>query len=150
MTVEVSISTDLECDAGLLEKAIARAVEIGVGQPNRPIPFGLQPVLRVNVLITGDERIHELNRAYRGIDKPTDVLSFSQIEGGVFIAAPSGELALGDVVISLDTARRQAKGSLASELRDLAIHGALHLLGYDHETDADEARMNELASQAQD
>ena len=61
---------------------------------------------------------------------------------------PSGTLLLGDVVISVDTAKRQAKGALVDELRHLAAHGALHLLGYDHETDADEARMNTLALRA--
>jgi probable rRNA maturation factor len=150
--VEVEDEVGLEVDLGLVRKAIAAAVTLGLADHERPIPFGLQPVLEVNLVLTGDARIHELNRDYRGMDKPTDVLSFSQIEGvGGFVAAPSGRLALGDVVISVDTAARQAAEqghSLQAELNHLAVHGALHLLGYDHEVDGDEAHMNEVARQA--
>jgi len=128
---------------------VTRAIQIGTAQPDRPIAFGLQPVLEVNLVVGTDDRVQQLNRDYRGLDKATDVLSFSQIEGGAeFVAAPTGVLALGDIVIAVETARRQAKGSLAGELRHLAVHGALHLLGYDHNTDTEEQRMNQLASQA--
>jgi len=109
-----------------LEDVIKQAVQVGISQPDRPISFGLQPNLEVNLTLTTDERIHQLNREYRGQDKPTDVLSFSQIEGDAsFVAAPRGSLSLGDVVISVETARRQAKGTIEDELRLLAVHGAL-------------------------
>jgi len=150
--VEVSLAVEPGVDNAeqpeLLEESVRQAVSIGVSQPDRPMPFGVQPVLEVNLILTDDARIHELNRDFRGIDAPTDVLSFSQIEGGELVRAPSGRLALGDVVISLDTARRQAMEqghSPDAELCHLAVHGALHLLGYDHQTDEDEARMNGLA-----
>ncbi|VAX16825.1 Metal-dependent hydrolase YbeY, involved in rRNA and/or ribosome maturation and assembly [hydrothermal vent metagenome] len=94
----------------------------------------------ISVVLTDDHEIRELNRQYRGIDKPTDVLSFSQIEGSYSDIAPS---MLGDVVISLDAARRQAaERSLAveDEIRYLLIHGILHLVGYDHEKTTAEAR----------
>ena len=107
----------------------------------------MQPILEINVILTGDDRIQELNRDYRGIDAPTDVLSFSQIEGDPVVPAPSGALTLGDIVISMETARRQSH-SLQAELRHLAVHGALHLLGYDHQTDEEEVRMNALAAEA--
>ena len=87
----------------------------------------------LSILLCGDEEIHGLNRAYRKKDRPTDVLSFSQQEG------PDGHLhpeLLGDVVISLETASREAgKGyvDLMDEVLDLLIHGVLHLLGQDHE-----------------
>jgi probable rRNA maturation factor len=93
----------------------------------------------LSVLLVSDREIHRLNRAWRGKDRPTDVLSFSQQEGDG--AAPSG--LLGDVVISVDTARRQAaeRGeSLRRETERLLIHGVLHLLGYDHERSPAEAR----------
>ena len=83
--------------------------------------------------LVGDARIRELNRDHRGYDKPTDVLSFSAGEPDY----------LGDIVISVDTARRQAtrRGSnLERELKVLSLHGFLHLLGYDHETDDGEMR----------
>jgi len=85
----------------------------------------------LSLLITDDAEIAELNSTYRNKQKPTDVLSFSQQEG-----EGAAEGILGDVVISLDTAERQAveyEVSVAEELQRLLIHGVLHLCGYDHE-----------------
>jgi probable rRNA maturation factor len=84
----------------------------------------------VSVLLTEDEAIRTLNRTYRGKDKATDVLSFPAAETAVGIA--------GDLVISLETALRQAEErghSLETEIRVLLLHGLLHLAGYDHEVD---------------
>jgi probable rRNA maturation factor len=96
--------------------------------------------VEIHVLVTGDDRIRELNRSYRQVDAPTDVLSFP---GGDDL--PSGGRWLGEIVMSLDTARRQAAelghGDV-EELEELMLHGTLHLLGYDHEQDGGE--MNEL------
>jgi probable rRNA maturation factor len=93
--------------------------------------------------LTTDAVIHELNRGYRKKDKPTDVLAFAQREGP---PGATDDGTLGDVVISVETARRQAKKKgphgLFSEIRFLASHGLCHLLGYDHDTDAEEATMN--------
>ena len=83
----------------------------------------------VSVTITNDRRLHELNRRYRGKNKPTDVLSFPYDE-------PEGPI--GDVVISVDRAAAQAleKGhGLQRELEILVLHGSLHVCGFDHETD---------------
>ena len=82
----------------------------------------------MTVAIVSDSRVRALNRQYRKKDQPTDVLSFPADERGY----------LGDVVIAAGVARRQARDaghSIATELRVLALHGLLHLLGYDHETD---------------
>lgn len=82
---------------------------------------------QVSLTFVDDKIIRGLNRKYRKIDRATDVLSFEMGEEGM----------LGDVVISLDTARRNAKRfkvSLDDEIKRLVAHGALHLLGYDHET----------------
>jgi probable rRNA maturation factor len=91
-------------------------------------------------MLTDDAALHELNRTYRGVDAPTDVLSFAQSEGGEF-ALPEGEAPhLGDVIISLDTARRQAAEyglALQDEVSHLLVHGVLHLLGYGHEQPED-------------
>lgn len=81
------------------------------------------------LLLTGDREIRALNARYRKKNKPTDVLSFP---------GEGGQLGLGDVVISVETAARNAKAlgrSLARELDVLALHGLLHALGHDHETD---------------
>lgn len=103
----------------------------------------------VSLMIAGDELLHQLNLEYRGIDGPTDVLSFSAREDAEdaatqFVAAPDAADFLGDIVISLPYAARQAGAaghSTARELHLLAIHGTLHLLGYDHATAEEEAVM---------
>lgn len=83
-------------------------------------------------MFVDDEAMRELNRRFRGLDRTTDVLSFSMQEGPDSGINPG---LLGDVVVSLDTARRQAERrgiSLEKEVDVLLIHGVLHLLGYDH------------------
>jgi len=97
----------------------------------------------ISILFIGDQGIRELNDQFRGIDRPTDVLSFPQIlEDELDIP---GALVLGDVAISLETARSQSEEhglSLEEELTLLLIHGILHLLGYDHEiSDQEEEKM---------
>lgn len=102
----------------------------------------------LSLMIVDDRRIRVLNREFRGKDRATDVLAFPQFDGRA--TAPAGAAArqapplpLGDVVISLDTARRQAAASgikPPERLRALLIHGFLHLLGYDHERSAAAAR----------
>ena len=103
-------------------------------------PARLQRVLRaaardlgvtgeLAVVLAGDRTLRALNARYRGKDKPTDVLSFP---------GPGGAEGLGDVVISVDTAARNARAlgrTLPQEVDVLALHGFLHVLGYDHETD---------------
>ncbi len=92
-----------------------------------------QPASEVHVLITDDDQIRALNRQYRGVDDATDVLSFADGD-----ELPSRLILLGEVVVSLDTARRQAAEAGHGELRELAeltLHGVLHLLGHDHADD---------------
>jgi probable rRNA maturation factor len=99
------------------------------------------PKAEVSIVVTDDKEIRILNRDYRGIDRPTDVLSFSMREGeGARFAGD----ALGDLVISLPTAARQAreaKRPLLDETTMLLAHGLLHLLGWDHATPADDRKM---------
>jgi rRNA maturation RNase YbeY len=101
----------------------------------------------LSIVIADDVFVHALNREFRGKDRPTDVLSFSQLEESqpaqAYPLVPAAGTALGDVVISLDTARRQARSlgvAPAARLRTLLVHGLLHLLGYDHERSPAEAR----------
>ena len=95
----------------------------------------------LSILITGDEQIHELNRDYRGKDKPTNVLSFPMDSGVDGIETDM----LGDIVISVDTAEREASEmgiTYHERIYELLVHGLLHLLGYDHEiSDKEEKRM---------
>jgi probable rRNA maturation factor len=95
----------------------------------------------LSVLIVDDARMQRLNARYRGIDRPTDVLAFAMREAPFAHLHPQ---VLGDVVISAETALRQARArqhSLAEELTHLLIHGTLHLLGYDHEVSPADARL---------
>jgi probable rRNA maturation factor len=113
-------------ESKLLSKIAHRALEV----------LGLSKV-ELSIALVSDTQIKRLNKLYRNKDKPTDVLSF-----------PIGErvedwLILGDIVISVDTAKRQAKElghSLEEELKRLLVHGLVHLLGYDHELGGEEEK----------
>ncbi|MDQ0286487.1 putative rRNA maturation factor [Desulfofundulus luciae] len=99
----------------------------------------------VSLVFVDDEYIHRLNREYRGVDRPTDVLSFALQEGEPMPDAGE-ETLLGDVVISLETARRQSEEyghSFEREVAFLVAHGVLHLLGYDHQTEEGGRAMRE-------
>ena len=94
----------------------------------------------LSVLLTDDRTIHALNLEHRGKDRPTDVLAFALGDD-----ARPGEQCLGDIVISLETASRQARGRrrpLLDEVRFLLAHGLLHLVGYDHDTKTHKRRMD--------
>lgn len=102
---------------------------------------------KYSVCLTTDEEVRALNAQFRGMDKPTDVLSFPAEDGEEDFPSPEPGAApgayLGDIVISLDTAARQAAAlghDLDQEVRILIVHGLLHLAGYDHETDHGEMR----------
>ena len=112
---------------------LARAILSNVGET----------AAELGILFVGDQRIRGLNRRYRGKDRTTDVLAFAMREAAVLHAARRTPDMLGDVVISVPTARRQAKEagrSLDEELAWLLVHGILHLCGYDHERSEKEAR----------
>ena len=96
-----------------------------------------------NVIIVDNNYIHELNKTYRNIDRETDVITFA-LEDEDTIINPSEERVLGDIYISIDKAKEQAKDyshSLLRELSFLAVHGFYHLLGYDHQTKEEESIM---------
>lgn len=115
----------------------------------------------VSVTFTDDGTVHEYNREYRNIDRPTDVLSFPacQFDSGKVevkgenIDPETGALFLGDIMISLERANAQAEEYGHSRLRETAFlmaHSLLHLLGYDHMTEPDSRRMEALCGQALD
>jgi probable rRNA maturation factor len=110
----------------LLGKIAHRALEV----------LGLNK-MELSIVLVSDPQIRRLNKLYRNKDKPTDVLSFPIGE------KVNGWLILGDIVISVDTARRQAQElghSLEEELKRLLVHGLVHLLGYDHELGGEEEK----------
>lgn len=98
----------------------------------------------VSVVITDNEKIHELNKEYRGVDRPTDVLSFPVISDDDSIGDVdfvTGRTVIGDIVISAEKACEQAKEyghSVDREIAFLSVHSTLHLLGYDHERSEEE------------
>ena len=95
----------------------------------------------VSFVLTDDKRVHQLNKIYRGKDRPTDVLAFAMHEGE--FGALAGHV-LGDVIVSVPTARKQARSRRIPVLEEVTVllaHGLLHLLGWDHETAAKDRRM---------
>jgi probable rRNA maturation factor len=121
-------------DLGRLRRRIARMVKAAW------LSEGGHRELEVALRLTDDATIHALNRDYRKKDRPTDVLAFALREGKGGALHPH---LLGDLVISVDTARRQARRrGLSGEILFLAAHGLCHLLGYDHQSDREEAEMN--------
>lgn len=106
--------------------------------------YGLDEDAELSVVLCDNTYIHELNKTYRNIDRPTDVLSFALNEGEEEgYDGPDTKL-LGDIVISLDKTLEQADEyghSFERELAYLTVHGMLHILGYDHMTDEDKTEM---------
>ena len=137
MPLDLAIDDGVKLPATLrtrLRREVARMVKAAALHEGRAD-------LEVALRLCDDAAIHELNRDYRGKNKPTDVLAFAQRE-----AATADSALLGDIVISVETAKRQAKKGLYAELLHLASHGLCHLLGYDHRDDKEEREMNARAA----
>lgn len=145
---DAKIVIQVECDSAddVDARDLLRALEATLQAEGRPEG-------ELTLVITGDTAVADLNRAYLGVDGPTDVLSFPAQEpadglaaspAASFISAPEMANYLGDIIIALPYTRRQAAElgrSLRDELRLLAVHGALHLLGYDHAERAEATEM---------
>lgn len=138
--MEIDFSTlpeNLDVEANISEtvnEAVQKVAEI----------YGLDNA-QVSITLTDNPHIHEINRDYRKVDRPTDVISFAlnegeepEIEGGAPINV------LGDIIISVERAKEQAKDyghSVRREIAFLTVHGMLHLLGYDHIKEEDRKEM---------
>ena len=137
MNIIISIEPDELAVEEILETEIIRAAKV-VGEL-----YGAENS-ELSITLTDDEHIHELNKNYRGVDRPTDVLSFAFRESEEpEILNPQIEI-LGDIIISLERAKIQSENFGHSYLREvifLTVHGLLHLLGYDHIDDADRIEM---------
>lgn len=111
--------------------------------------LGIKDDVEVSCVLVDDERIHEINREYRHIDRSTDVISFAMEDNDQFYVEGMPRT-LGDIFISVDHAKKQAEEyghSLRREMCFLFTHGILHLLGYDHMTDEQEKEMFGLQDQ---
>lgn len=137
--IDIAVDSDawaaLDDVESLLERALAAAAaETGVA---------LAEGSEVSLLLCDDARMRTLNRQWRGIDKPTNVLSFPAVEPSALARTPL----LGDIAIAYDTAAREAAAEdkrLADHVSHLAAHGFLHLLGHDHVDPAEAGRMEAL------
>jgi len=137
--IEILPAFSPHVDQTALRDAVAAALQ------EKP-PSG---TVELSLVITNDHEIRRLNRTYRAIDAPTDVLSFGMGESP--FPSPGEDLYLGDIILSYPRAAEQAREyghSTQAELNLLAIHGVLHLLGYDHETAQDQREMWRLQEHA--
>lgn len=128
-----------------IERAISAATEVG--------RFDLPPYAELSVVLTDDAHIRALNRTWRGKDKPTNVLSFpagEQHEAEISDDYADPPLLLGDIVVARETLVREAEEeekSVADHFTHLLVHGFVHLMGYDHEDDAEAEEMEALEAE---
>jgi probable rRNA maturation factor len=134
--MEINVLTEEGIEVEIPAEWIQAVMEKALTAENVP------PNVEISLVLTGQERIQELNREYRGKDSPTDVLSFSmseqkeEEEPTAFIGPPDGLVHLGEIIISYPQAVKQAgehNHSTKKEMAILIVHGVLHILGYDHE-----------------
>ena len=152
-SVEHEVKAEFSFDLTKLGKKVAEAV---LREEEFPFPApDASSAAQISLLLTDDEGIRGYNASYRGLDAPTDVLSFPSMnftdgEGSVTpfdIDPNTGYVYLGDIVISVPKARAQAESyghSLKREIAFLAAHSCLHLIGYDHEDDGGAKKMEAL------
>jgi probable rRNA maturation factor len=136
LTLEVIVESPLWDHIPDAEIVIRRAIAGAATSAGRD-------AAEIAILLTDDSAIREMNRQWRGQDKPTNVLSFPASTGG-------HATHLGDIAIAYETLNREAVAEekpASNHLAHLVIHGYLHLLGYDHTTDADATRMEKLETQ---
>lgn len=149
MTPDIDIMVDSDAWSAVedLPSVVRRSIEAAVETGGFDWPKGAE----LSVLFCDDAAIRVLNRTWRGIDKPTNVLSFPAGEpaqdGAGLPHQPSGPRLLGDIAVAFETTRREAEHDgkpLADHLSHLLVHGFLHLLDHDHENEADASLMETL------
>ncbi len=133
-TVEIQIDAAFAADAEQLRQAALATLR----------QQSVTGAAELTIVVTGDEAVRRLNRDYRGVDAPTDVLSFGNEDDASFVLAPGSPRYLGDVVVSFPRAEAQAAQAghaVGDELRLLVVHAVLHLLGHDHAEPDEQAVM---------
>jgi probable rRNA maturation factor len=145
--LEIAIEADEEWDSSRSwDLLVRRAAEAAIAESAFPQLATTQRPVEISVLLTGDDQVRELNAEYRGKRKPTNVLSFPMAEVDDLLKAnvAGPELLLGDIIVAHGVCEAEAadKGvSVEQHATHLIVHGTLHLLGYDHQDDADAADM---------
>ena len=136
--IKIDLTNETSLDIKGILKDYRNIAKVTQGKVNKKGTF------EVSVTIVDKETIHDINKKYRNIDRPTDVISFAfldEVEGEININYGDHMFLLGEILISLDQAKLQAeeyKHSLHREICFLFIHGLLHLLGYDHQNEEQE------------
>jgi probable rRNA maturation factor len=147
MTLEIALEADEEWDSSISwEPLVRKAVEAAIAQSAFPDLASSGRPVELSVRLTGDDQVRTLNAHWRGKDKATNVLSFPMAEAYELNdeSFAEKELLLGDIVVANGVCQREAadKGvSVADHAAHLIVHGTLHLLGYDHQSNADAADM---------
>ena len=154
--LEVAIDTDGEWDSSSgWDSLVRRAAEAAIAESAFPQLASSPRAIELSVRLTGDDEVRGLNAQWRGKDKPTNVLSFPQMEAEqIAMAEAEGpELMLGDLVLAREVCEREAAEKaipLKEHAAHLVVHGTLHLLGYDHHDDdsADDMESREVRALA--
>jgi len=146
MMLDIAIEADPEWDSSSRWETLVRsAAEAAVAESAFPQLTGSERPVELSIRLTSDNEVKALNARWRGKDKPTNVLSFPQLEPEELDSiAPGPELMLGDIVLARGVCEREAqeKGvSLEEHATHLLVHGTLHLLGYDHQDDGSAEEM---------
>jgi probable rRNA maturation factor len=147
MSLEIALDVDEEWDSSRSwEPLVRKAVEADIAQSDFPQLASARRLVEVSIRLTGDAEVRSLNAKWRGKDHTTNVLSFPLAEIDQFTTenVVGAELLLGDIVLARGVCEREAseKGlSLEQHASHLIVHGTLHLLGYDHQSDTDGADM---------
>ncbi|MBN1219752.1 MAG: rRNA maturation RNase YbeY [Anaerolineae bacterium] len=139
--MEIVVHIDEPFAANLTPKPLKQAVTTTLHFGSKP---GSNDLKTISVVITDNETVQQLNRQYRGVDAPTDVLSFAPVPDPDFPLDEEAATHLGDVIIAYPIAETQAQAAGHATLEEvmlLTVHGALHLLGFDHHTPRDKREM---------
>lgn len=137
--VDVGQESELWGSLDVFEALAQKAIGMAASQSGVALMDGAD----VSVMLSDDARVREVNRAWRKMDKPTNVLSFPAAEADRISSSPF----LGDIILAFETVEREAVDEgrpFADHVAHLMVHGFLHLIGYDHETDEDAERMEAL------
>ena len=156
MMLDIAIDADPEWDSSSgWDSLVRRAAEAAIAESAFPQLASSPRAIELSVRLTGDDEVQALNAEWRGKDKPTNVLSFPQMETNeIGTAGTDGpDLMLGDVVLAREVCEREAAEKaipLEEHAAHLVVHGTLHLLGYDHHDDdsADDMESREVRALA--
>ena len=139
---QIPIRIDVQIDAaaaGIITESQLQRAALAVLEAE-----GESGPAELSLVVTTDENIRTLNRTYRNVDAPTDVLAFGESQTDCFVPAPGAPRYLGDVVVSFERAGEQAQRAghaVESEMVLLVVHGVLHLVGHDHAEEQERDRM---------